>query len=472
MTRSLLRTLLITLLLLVAAPARAQTMRDAYVHLRITYISTSDWAEFTLGDTSGIATYRLHAVEGATERIDIRDVAKSGVYQQMANAQAGNAVRLTVDYALITLGEPLVFRLERGALGSSALRIEHVARDGSTTLLLDALHNQPVASDPDRNPYAMTFDTSVLLDMQGQFDLLERPAIPKMLWAVYYLWYTSAFWSQYQYFDQPAIPYTSDDPAAVARHIAEAQGAGIDGFLASWWGPDNQIDTNFAQLLDLAAAANFQIGLYFETLGDGGVTRDPAQILEWLRYALRTYGDHRAWMKIDGKPVVVFWATDGIPLMTWADIFAQLRAEGLDAITLGMGMSVSNLYAFDGLYEYGVAGRADLAAQYNEMSDMTRAAVLLDPSPTPRPHIWMATAQPGYDERGIPGRAGLVTSRDEGAVYTESFSAAIYSRPDWIMITSWNEFPEHTYIEPTANYGDAYLRLTREWVSIWHNDDR
>jgi hypothetical protein len=44
---------------------------------------------------------------------------------------------------------------------------------------------------------------------------------------------------------------------------------------------------------------------------------------------------------------------------------------------------------------------------------------------------------------------------------------AIQSDPDWIIIMTWNEYWEHTYIEPSELYGDMYLRLTGELVGEW-----
>ncbi|MGB3905510.1 MAG: glycoside hydrolase family 99-like domain-containing protein [Anaerolineae bacterium] len=43
----------------------------------------------------------------------------------------------------------------------------------------------------------------------------------------------------------------------------------------------------------------------------------------------------------------------------------------------------------------------------------------------------------------------------------ELAEAALHSDPDWIFITTWNEWWEHTYIEPSESYGDQYLEITR-----------
>ena len=56
-------------------------------------------------------------------------------------------------------------------------------------------------------------------------------------------------------------------------------------------------------------------------------------------------------------------------------------------------------------------------------------------------------------------------ARPRGCAYhAQTWQAAINSNPDWVIITSFNEWPEGTYIEPSQAYGDRYLGLTAEWA--------
>ena len=55
-------------------------------------------------------------------------------------------------------------------------------------------------------------------------------------------------------------------------------------------------------------------------------------------------------------------------------------------------------------------------------------------------------------------------ARDGGAFFRETWSAAMATNPDMIMITSFNEWLEGTHIEPSVTYGDFYLNLTRELI--------
>ncbi len=132
-----------------------------------------------------------------------------------------------------------------------------------------------------------------------------------MVWAFYYPWYSMDDWESDQLVERPAERYASSDPQAIARHIEQAQAAGIDGFITSWWGPGTETDYNLITLLDLAEERNFIIAIYFETI-DNGAARDDDEIFAWVAHAIRTYGSHPAYMRVDGRPLVVLWATEAV----------------------------------------------------------------------------------------------------------------------------------------------------------------
>jgi hypothetical protein len=51
---------------------------------------------------------------------------------------------------------------------------------------------------------------------------------------------------------QPTQAYNSDDTSIIEKHVLEAQSAGIDGSVMSWYGNGDRTDTNLAHLLDIA----------------------------------------------------------------------------------------------------------------------------------------------------------------------------------------------------------------------------
>ncbi len=49
----------------------------------------------------------------------------------------------------------------------------------------------------------------------------------------------------------------------------------------------------------------------------------------------------------------------------------------------------------------------------------------------------------------------------------EFAEAALHSDPDWIFITTWNDWWEHTHSEPSEQFGDECLHITREFGHRW-----
>jgi len=70
---------------------------------------------------------------------------------------------------------------------------------------------------------------------------------------------------------------------------------------------------------------------------------------------------------------------------------------------------------------------------------------------------------PGYNDVRIRGGGGFSKDREGGAYYERGWQAAIGSQPNWIVVNSFNEWPEGSYIEPSQTYGDQFIGLTAAW---------
>jgi hypothetical protein len=72
---------------------------------------------------------------------------------------------------------------------------------------------------------------------------------------------------------------------------------------------------------------------------------------------------------------------------------------------------------------------------------------------------------PGYDDSRVPGRQHPYSvPRNNGATYRRSWTAALASNPDWVTITTFNEWFEGAMIEPSSHYGNLYLNITRQYA--------
>ena len=61
--------------------------------------------------------------------------------------------------------------------------------------------------------------------------------------------------------------------------------------------------------------------------------------------------------------------------------------------------------------------------------------------------------------------------RAGGAYYARTWEAALASEPDLVLVHSFNEWVEGSYIEPSVKFGDAYLTLTADWVARYKSHE-
>jgi hypothetical protein len=439
-----------------------------FYHLRIVLTSTSNWAEICLGGASRILASTVTALDGNPGTARLSYVSDDLVMhldrtEDQIMVQSPQQIGMTVDIALApgNLDTPLPIRVDKGGWFSTDIRVLLLPQN-QPQLLLRAIHQL--------DEHARFFlDLSSLAASPTSRAEVQRPAPPKMLWAVFYPWIG---WDlDAPCTDRPLVGYDIDDPDVLSAHVRDAQQAGIDGFLVSWM-DDPQLNRRLLMLLDAAQETGFKIAIYLENTPDPTDRRMlPGQVQDWLDTALSRFGTHPGYMRLGGRPVVFINDTLAAPLNIWQEMFDSLAARGLAGSYFASDFDLDSLGVFDGVYRYGVLGVPDLAVIYGEGSRARYSPLL---SGNPRAGIWVAPVQPGGDNcpylttDAAPyiGEHSVV-DRADGAYYRATFEAAIAADPDWIMITSWNEFGENTHIAPSVRYGDEYLRITAEFAHQW-----
>ncbi|MEA3337979.1 MAG: endo-1,3-alpha-glucanase family glycosylhydrolase [Chloroflexota bacterium] len=286
---------------------------------------------------------------------------------------------------------------------------------------------------------------------------------PPLVLAFYYTWFDENSWTPAKVPDFPVQTYVSRDQGTMDRHIAQAQGAGIDAFVVSWYGPwggvNNQTESNFAAMLDVAAARSFRVGLDVEVTSP--FVAGPGSVVEMLQHALRVHAAHPAYLRANGKPVFFFWRQQRFDLATWQWIRNQVDPNH-DSIWIAEGIDMSYQSVFDGHHLYSVTWNppSDVSYTANKFSRWVDNAG----QQYGGHRYWVATTMPGYDDTRTGRGNAFIRGRDNGSYYVQTWQAAINSNPDWVIITSWNEWPEGTYIEPSRSYGDLFLHLTAQWT--------
>jgi hypothetical protein len=289
----------------------------------------------------------------------------------------------------------------------------------------------------------------VLSALLGSVPAPARAASGPAVLAQYYAWFDANSWGPTKTPDQPQTAYRSADRGTIDRQVAQAQQAGIDAFELDWWGPGNPTDTNLQALLSVANSRGFKATLTLDL--NSPFMHNSGDVVNALRYATHYFGDN-AWFQYNGKPFIAFYGNRQYDVGTWAWVRSQVDPNH-SAVWLGEGDLFSYLDVFDGIYPYSIAWAPDPASQLASYAGSTRSY----PG-----KLWVATVMPGYNDTLLGRSNGFAVDRQGGGYYSRVWQGAIATHPDLISISTWNEWPEGSQIEPSTSYGSLYLQLTRQ----------
>ena len=249
---------------------------------------------------------------------------------------------------------------------------------------------------------------------------------PPIRAAFYYGWFPETEnWASH--YTPLAGKYDSSNPAVVAAQVMQAKAAGLDAFISSWWGPGAPTDQRLPLLLDSAKRLGFHDAPYYEPEGIGNPTVATVSAdLTYLASIAARYGD--TWLRVGGKPVLFVYNANDTTCAV-ANKWAAANA----------GRFYLSLKVFPGY-----------ASCRNQPDSWHQYAAAL-----------ASTQVPGYSVTVSAGfwkfsEATPRLARDV-AQFRAAMAAQVTSGERWQLLTSWNEWGEGSGVEPTHEFGAAYL---------------
>lgn len=291
-------------------------------------------------------------------------------------------------------------------------------------------------------------------------------------------------------------PYSSRDPAVVEAHMQQLRTAAIGVIAISWYPPEmrddngESVDDIMPLILEAAHKYLIKVAIHIEPYKE----RDEVNMFTNVKYIIERYGEHPAFFKYrtnTGKLLPLFYVYDSYLLNSeqWAKLLKHtdsnsIRDTPYDAIFIALLVEEKHKRSiltagFDGLYTYFATNGFSYGSTQRNWESLK--AFCEDNN-----LIFIPSVGPGYIDTSVrPWNFQNTRNRINGKYYENSLSAALQARPDFLSITSFNEWHEGTQIEmaiPKAaqtvyldylpNKPAIYLEITRKWAAIFGDERR
>jgi hypothetical protein len=293
-----------------------------------------------------------------------------------------------------------------------------------------------------------------------------------MRFGVYhYPWYCEQRWREFPRHETPALgEYDSTDPAVVATQMQQIADVGFDYVAFEIVPPDDWCFRTMMRSIELSLPRLRALGLRWTFLIDANT--DPALGMGFERHrATLQELESRGWTEgmvpgADGKPLLLFFA----PVPDVARVIRRHRGARYDC-------------RFPAWFPHwgDPADTASWADLFRPFVDEARArggtlAEVL--APQGYTVFWEDALEVqrlgghcavtrGYDDtllRRNPQLSPVLPDRD-GATLEAQMTSAVRQRPEHVLVYGWNEYFEHSTIEPTMERGAHFADQTRRAIA-------
>lgn len=319
----------------------------------------------------------------------------------------------------------------------------------------------------------------------------EKRTSTPLFGAHYYPWYFPRKWTLEPVCDTPRLGhYDSGNRAVAKQHVQWAKQAGLDFFIVSWINRAGREDQNFRHAVlpeieeqgfrfafhyETALALGLQAGkgpLDFDRKLDGGA-RAGDRFVAQFDYLADTYFERKSHLTCNGQVVVILYLvrdmTHAGPDLT--RVRERMRKRGIDLYLIAdvvfwappeswdWALLKEHFQAVTGYNMYYQPQFLDrVRAQYQASDRLARENGLK----------FVPTVMPGYDDTRLRGKDRATLDRQDGAFYRkfwEMSSPYVTADQPFLLITTFNEWHEGTELEPSREFGDFYLTLTKRLIA-------
>jgi hypothetical protein len=246
------------------------------------------------------------------------------------------------------------------------------------------------------------------------------------------------------------VGYSSADAQQVHRQILDMISRGIDGVIVDWYGPNNTIDQATKLVMTEAEA---HPGFTFAIMVDQGAIKwnscsgcTPQQaLISQMQYVEQTYFPSKAYLRIDGNPVVTNFDIDLAYSIDWNAVSAALSAKPAFLFQNNSGFShvLSN-----GSYSWVMPTTTDYGMSY--LKSFYGAGISAGAEKT------VGATYKGFNDTLAGWGSNRVMGQQCGQTWLKTFSQinSLYhsgKQLPILQLVTWNDYEEGTEIESGIN---------------------
>ena len=447
---------------LAVVPARGEPAPGVptIARLEVSITTTSAWTQVLLSP-GRIAAQRLLSVPS-----DVKLTSLANGWVLTSPAGKVRTVKLRSVFEEPSGAATIKVSVRKGYAGAAIATITNTSH---APFQAAYVHNQlpkPSSGTPGANLYTSIVSRTRLQFFGSSDPLLTHVDARPLVLAAYYPWFGPGNYGGAKLADRPLDERDTMAYPGVLSMTEQARAAGVDGFVMSWAGEEFS-GWRFDLARQAAEATGGYVAPYLEMAeahapGDTTGKADPLIVLDWISDAVQR-ASSPAMLRSGNVPVMFVFQMSRLSPIGWYNVLAELNKRGTPVRLVG-DASLKSTYSAVAwgthIYNPNFQSQAQLT-QFNR--DTMLDARLLATSDATGPHLTVATVSPGYDDTNANGTLNPVVSRGAaGERYIATWDAAIAGDPDWVLITSWNEWFEGTYIEPSVEHGGLALQQTAE----------